>query len=309
MARPFADPPKRCRPVLLLSLLTLMAIELPSSGDAQQPEARQARAGVPSAPPLRGPLPAAADEFFTVGDMTIRFRQVGAGDPVIVLHGWSRTLADWSAVTEALAPTHRVIAMDVRGFGKSAKSGDPAKYGSQMADDVIRLMDHLDIRRAHVAGQSMGALIAADVAARYPNRVATVTLISGPFYDAARQDSALVADLVSGRGATRMFEPLLKFMDSATVVAMGEQLVAQNDLPSLIASMRSFGILRHGVAGRAPIVPALVICGTADDLLADSHRVATWWQGSRLVEVAGATHMVLARPEVGAAMIAFMKHE
>jgi pimeloyl-ACP methyl ester carboxylesterase len=199
--------------------------------------------------------------------------------------------------------------MDVRGFGKSAKSGDPAKYGSQLADDVIHLMDHLDIRRAHVAGQSMGALIAADVAARYPNRIATVTLISGPFYDAARQDSALVEDLVSGKGATRMFEPLLKVMDSTTVVAMGAQLVAQNDLPSLIASMRSFGTLRRAVAGSPPSVPALVICGTADDLLADSRRVATWWRGSRLIEVAGATHMVLARPEVGAAMVAFMKHE
>src|SRR5215467_797793 len=108
---------KPCRPVLLLTLLAFMAIQLPSPGDAQQPQPPQGRGGLPIAPPLRGPLPAAADEFVTVGDIAIRFREVGAGDPVVVLHGWSRTLDDWSTVAEALAPTHRVIAMDVRGFG------------------------------------------------------------------------------------------------------------------------------------------------------------------------------------------------
>jgi pimeloyl-ACP methyl ester carboxylesterase len=64
-------------------------------------------------------------------------------------------------------------------FGRSSKFGDADKFGQKMVDDVVQLMDHLNIQRAHLVGHSMGALIAANVASRYPNRVSTAALVAG----------------------------------------------------------------------------------------------------------------------------------
>ena len=255
------------------------------------PAAAQTHDSLPTAAAQRGPLQAAPDQFLQSGDMRIHYREVGAGEPVILVHGWSRTLDDWDTVATALAPTHRVIAMDVRGFGKSDKSGDYARFGTQMADDVIRLMDHLGIRRAHLAGMTMGSLIVANVAARYPARVSTVTMVAGPFY---------------GREGCASRVPCISPGDSSVAARLPAARRAQNDSLSLIASMSSFSALDI-TAGPAPRVPALFICGAEDSLLEASHRMAAWWPGARMVDVAGATRMVLGRVEVGTAMRAFMK--
>jgi pimeloyl-ACP methyl ester carboxylesterase len=257
--------------------------------------AAQSSGTVRPVPAITGPLATAADQSFQSGDITIHFREAGTGDPVILVHGWSRNLGDWSAVAAALAPTNRVIAMDVRGFGMSGKSGDSSKFGLQMADDVIRLMDHLGIRRAHLAGATMGALIVANIASRYADRVSTVTLIAGPFADPsgaapAKQSSA----------DTDLLDRTLK----------NPQVMAYNDSASLIASWRSLVALDI-TAGPPPAVRALVMCGTADPVLPSSRRIAGWWPGARLVELPNATRAVLreAADEVATRMRAFFEQK
>lgn len=256
--------------------------------------------------PASGPLAGSPDQFLRIGDMSIRYREVGHGDPVILVHGWARNSDDWAAVAESLSSTHRVIAMDVRGFGKSSKSGDSTQFGTKMSDDVIRLMDHLQLRRAHLAGQSMGALVVANAASRYPDRVASVTLIAGPFaHPRPPQEKMLIEDLRDGKGLDAFLRPLLANLDPAAAKAVSAQFLAQNDVPSLIASMSSFSSL-DVMSGRPPRVPALVICGSADVLLAASRHMATWWSNAPLVEVAGASHIILGRPEVSTAMRSFI---
>src|SRR5262245_38680020 len=104
-------------------------------------------------------LTTAADQQFTNGDTTIRYRDIGTGDPIVFIHGYTASLESMIGVANALPGDHRKIALDVRGFGRSTKFGDPAKFGQKMVDDVIQLMDHLKIQRAHLVGHSMGALI------------------------------------------------------------------------------------------------------------------------------------------------------
>lgn len=286
------------RSLLFMTVLGAAAAGAPASSDAQPK-------GAPPGPVARGPLATAEDHFFKSGDLTIHYRDVGSGEPVIVVHGWARTMADWNAVAEALAPTHRVIAIDVRGFGKSDKSGDLAQFGPRMGDDVVRLMDHLGLARANVAGQSMGALIAADVAARYPKRVSRAVLISGPFLSAPGETD-IIADLRAGKGMWRMLKPLADAgMDSAAVAGMAAQMLAQNDVPSLIASLSSLASLRKTYRP-TPTVPALVVCGTADPLLPVSKEIASQWKGAQMIEVSGATHAILGRPEVATTMLAFL---
>ncbi|MGL4495746.1 MAG: alpha/beta fold hydrolase, partial [Beijerinckiaceae bacterium] len=100
----------------------------------------------------------------------------GRGDPVMLVHGFASTHAvNWvhTTWTNLLARSgFRVIALDHRGHGRSEKLYDSALYGPAiMAEDVRRLMDHLDIPRADVIGYSMGARITAQLAAAYPFRV------------------------------------------------------------------------------------------------------------------------------------------
>jgi hypothetical protein len=120
-------------------------------------------------------LAAASDQWLRTDGVTLRYREAGSGVPVVLIQGYSTTLETMIPLAEAIGPSHRTIAMDVRGFGQSSKFADASRFGPAMVDDVVRLMDHLKVDRAHLVGHSMGALIAAQVAARYPARVRTAT--------------------------------------------------------------------------------------------------------------------------------------
>lgn len=106
---------------------------------------------------------APADQFFDSNGVSIRYVERGTGPAVVLMHGYTGTLDRHfiaNGVFANLAQDHRAIAFDLRGHGKSGKPHDPGAYGEVMAGDVVRLLDHLKINRAHVIGYSLGALIA-----------------------------------------------------------------------------------------------------------------------------------------------------
>lgn len=116
---------------------------------------------------------------FTASDgVKIHYLEAGKGTPVVLIHGYTGTAeGNWfsNGVAEALAPNHRVVAIDCRGHGKSEKPKDPAKYGPQMAKDVLELMDHLKIEKAHVHGYSMGGFIVTQLLNMKPERFITAS--------------------------------------------------------------------------------------------------------------------------------------
>jgi pimeloyl-ACP methyl ester carboxylesterase len=119
-----------------------------------------------------------ADKFFNSNGIRIRFVEEGSGEPVVLHHGLGGTLQSWidSGVFHKLAVDHRVIALDARGHGKSDKPHEAKQYGREMALDVVRLLDHLSIRRAHIVGYSMGAGITSQLLTLHPDRFLTATL-------------------------------------------------------------------------------------------------------------------------------------
>ena len=115
-----------------------------------------------------------ADAFFDSRGVRIRYVDVGRGEPVVLIHGFSTSLdANWrqTKVIDALSRDFRVVALDVRGHGKSDKPHDPASYGVVVVEDVARLMDHLHIPRAHIVGYSMGGAITGKFITMHPDRV------------------------------------------------------------------------------------------------------------------------------------------
>ena len=112
--------------------------------------------------------------FTTSDDVEIHYLTLGSsGSWVVLIHGYTGSAeGNWFAngIAAALAERHRVVAIDCRNHGKSDK---PTPGGIGRAKDVIELMNHLGIERAHVHGYSMGGLITARLLALIPERIIT----------------------------------------------------------------------------------------------------------------------------------------
>src|SRR3954451_13580631 len=117
----------------------------------------------------------AADEVFDSNGVKIRYVTEGKGEPVVLLHGWMSDSSMWGRLdTNPATKEYQLIALDLRGHGKSDKPHAVDKYGPEMAEDVVRLLDHLKLPKAHLIGYSMGAIVAGKVAATHPDRVLSV---------------------------------------------------------------------------------------------------------------------------------------
>ena len=117
----------------------------------------------------------AADNVFDSNGVKIRYVTEGKGEPIVLLHGWMSDSSMWGRLdTNPATKEYQLIAVDLRGHGKSDKPHEPEKYGPEMAEDVVRLLDHLKLPKAHLVGYSMGAIIAGKVAATHPDRVLSV---------------------------------------------------------------------------------------------------------------------------------------
>ena len=101
----------------------------------------------------------------------------GEGEPVVLLHGVGLRLEAWAPQIEALAATHRVIAVDLPGHGASSPIGNGAGL-TAFVDWLVMALDDLGLDWANVAGHSMGALIAGGGAITAPQRVHRVALLS-----------------------------------------------------------------------------------------------------------------------------------
>ncbi|OAI48118.1 hypothetical protein AYO44_07970 [Planctomycetaceae bacterium SCGC AG-212-F19] len=116
--------------------------------------------------------------FKSNGVKIVYFTQ-GKGERVVLIHGWlSSAGINWAlpGVSGLLAKDFQVIALDVRGHGLSDKPKNDEAYGAELVEDVVRLLDHLKIKKAHIVGYSMGGIIAGNFIAKHPDRVLTGTL-------------------------------------------------------------------------------------------------------------------------------------
>jgi pyruvate dehydrogenase E2 component (dihydrolipoamide acetyltransferase) len=98
----------------------------------------------------------------------------GEGEPLVLLHGVATSRLIWRRVTVALAQRRRVIAVDVPGFGESA----PAGPGFDLGEVADRLVAGLDVERFDLVGHSLGGAVAVATAARHPDAVRRLVLVS-----------------------------------------------------------------------------------------------------------------------------------
>lgn len=126
----------------------------------------------------------------TTGEGRLRFRRVetsrgtlsiseaGSGPPVILIHGLGATKVSFLPTLAALAPSRRAIALDLPGFGDSAKPIRASYDARYFASATIALLDALDLDCVDVVGNSMGGRVALELGLRFPNRVRRLALLA-----------------------------------------------------------------------------------------------------------------------------------
>lgn len=232
--------------------------------------------------------------FFRNGGFDLAFIDVGAeagGEPVLLIHGFaSNHLVNWVSPgwTRFLFEAgFRVIALDNRGHGQSAKSREPRDYAPElMADDAAVLLHNLGIAQAHVMGYSMGARIAAFLALREPGLVAT--LIMG----------GLGSGAVEGVGDWNEIAAALRAAEPATVPegrpAMFRRFADQtgSDREALAACIEtSRTLIAPGEIARIR-QPALIGVGTRDDLAGSAERLAAMMPNAEAFAIENRDHML-----------------
>ncbi len=237
------------------------------------------------------------DSYLVSAGVRIRYRESGAGEPVVLVHGFTGRLEDWfeCGMAPALAERYRVIAFDCRGHGGSDKPHDPALYGPEMGYDIVRLLDQLGVARAHGVGYSMGAHILAQLLVARPERLLTATLGGAPGrLGWSDEDEARVAveaaELEDGRLTTqiRRLDPSLSEHE---VAVRSRAILAGQDRLALAASRRANRSQAvHAEELRAVRVPTLGVVGAQDPYSAGFQRLKAWMPQAQIVVIPDATH-------------------
>ena len=194
-----------------------------------------------------------------------------------------------------------MVAFDARGHGKSEKPHDARQYGRELALDVVRLMDHLRINRAHVVGYSMGGQTVAQVLTLHPDRFLTATQIAGPGIfewtpqderDAGQEAIEIERDCVSRTailanvqvGQPRPSEDEIKARSRACFANASQDRFAM----AALARSRRDRVIKPALL-TALQVPTLGIVGSLDPLAEGMRRLKGLRPDMKLLVVDGAT--------------------
>ena len=209
------------------------------------------------------------EQYYNSNGARLSFKITGEGPPVVLLHGFSHSREeDWivSGVYGKLSQDYQVIALDARGHGKSDKPHAPDSYGIKMVEDIVHLLDHLEIEKAHIAGYSMGGFMALKMATLYPERISSLILGGASWIDAQWDELGPAWEVQASE-----FEAGVREVGDNDPLALAavlkkeyelkiseEELSGCCSMPSL-AIMGELDFLRPGLDSLSEVVPTLQV--------------------------------------------------
>ena len=228
----------------------------------------------------------------------IHYEVDGEGEPLVLIAGTAFDLSFWDDLLPELRG-FRVLRLDNRGAGLS-DAPDEAFSIEQMADDVAAVMDAAGMPRAHVHGNSMGGLIAQELAIRYPERV--LSLVLGATYAGGPPLSRAVRALpllLSGKSSEDLIRGTAPFLSATPIPATDNRFPGHTLAPRDKRGLRRqlSAQLRYSSLRRLHTIrqPTLVLHGEKDRLISplNARRMTRRIPGARLRLIAGAGHMYL----------------
>jgi pimeloyl-ACP methyl ester carboxylesterase len=231
--------------------------------------------------------------YFNSNGVSIAYVDVppheGQGDPILLIHGFASNHAvNWVNTLWVKTLTragYRVVAFDNRGHGESEKLYDPEAYNSyRMAEDGLRLLDHLGIERADVMGYSMGARITAHMSLTAPERMRSMLLGGLGIHLVEGVGLPLgIADAMEVPSLADLTDPMQRMFR-----AFAEQ--TGSDLKALAACIRGSRqvLTREEVA--TITLPTLVSVGTRDDVSGSGPELARLISNATALDIPGRDH-------------------
>jgi pimeloyl-ACP methyl ester carboxylesterase len=252
---------------------------------------------------FRAALPHAdASRFADVeGVGRVHYQEKGTGRALLLIHGNNSSAYSWTDVFDELAKEFRVVALDLKGFGFTAKPDGDYRVETQAAL-VVRLMDRLGIERATLCGSSMGGAVALAAAINYPQRVDALILVGSsafmetrggslapayvrwPYIGGAVTALALTSDSLVREGLRKSFHDESKVTDER-VAAYYRPLQTRDGQRAarLVRDQRDYTRIENALDKIRQ--PTLLIWGAQDrlNLLEDGRRLHAKINGSQLV--------------------------
>jgi 3-oxoadipate enol-lactonase len=239
-------------------------------------------------------------------DGAIHYEVTGDGPPLVMLRGLARSMRHWLGYENEVARHFRVITLDLRGIGQSSRPSRLSMTVYDMADDVVAVLDHLGIAKAHVLGVSLGGMVALATGLKYPERCESLivinTSIGGEFtmrltpkaihgillaaMRPGERSQRLMVDNLLGPGASeeQRQEITRRYID----IERQEGLYTKTALKQLIAAAR----FRPQRELKKMKVPTLIIYGTDDIFVSNvnSIKLARHLPQAKLLPLAKAGH-------------------
>lgn len=233
----------------------------------------------------------------TVNGINLAYSRLGNGTPLMLVHGFPLDSNSWNEIIPFLESEFDIIAPDLRGFGQSTTINTPYTI-SDMADDLVALLDYLGIKKIAIAGHSMGGYVALAFAKKYPDRMSGLGLISSQAAgdppdrkegryktaaDVAEKGVGVVVDAMSPKLSAdarvqEFVRGLIAKQGKDGVIGALKAMAEREDLTSIISSFQ---------------FPIVLIHGDADLLIPmdRSKEIKTTTPSAKYVEVKGAGHM------------------
>ncbi|MGR6129023.1 alpha/beta fold hydrolase [Paenibacillus sp. SER-28] len=234
---------------------------------------------------------------------TICYAEQGKGDPIILLHGFCGSSSYWDEVVPLLSQSYRCIVPDLRGHGRSdAPLG--AYTIDQMADDVLKLQEQLDIPQAAWFGHSLGGYLALSAVQRHAERLTAFGLIHSTAYadtDEGKEKRNKAVSTIQTEGITTFVDGLVPGLFAPDhVKSMSSQLLKVKEIGYKTPPQGAVGAslaMRERTDRRdvlsASALPALLVAGEQDQAVPPARTFTTDRAGVTQVTLPEAGHMSL----------------
>ncbi|GIJ45488.1 hydrolase [Virgisporangium aliadipatigenens] len=242
--------------------------------------------------------------------MSVNYSVVGAGEPLVLLHGLGHRWQAWEPVLDRLAAQHRVYAVDLPGFGLSPLPAGELPDGMPgVLEAVHAFLDALGLERPHVCGNSLGGAVALELAVT--GRAASATALSPAGFCTEAEARRAVAILRRMRLSTlppaavlrlALAVPFVRAWSFGPLVTKPAALAGERALGDALALRNSTGFravaraAHHYRFAGAPSVPVTVAWGSADRILQphQAERARELLPHARHVALPGCGHVPMS---------------